>query len=183
MKTGITLIIIGFALMFTQCKKDVDPFSFTFNKDLNLNVPAVSNLIDTTVTIISPEFNLDIDQALNTNGTAGDLIESITLNSASIETLEPAGQAIDYLSQMDISFLSADGGVEKAIASKLFGSKNGYSGSIPLTVAAEAFPYEFLKNPIKLKATIKSKAGEAANIPASTIKNMLNFTIKANPLK
>ncbi|MBU0488587.1 MAG: hypothetical protein KKA07_10015 [Bacteroidetes bacterium] len=178
----IFLVLVTAGLIATfSCKKE-DPFSFTFDREISLSMPSLPAVIDTTMSVTTPDFSMDIDQALSSNGTAGDLIESIGINSISMENVTNPDQGLSFLDNIDLKLLSSDGSIEKSLASKVFANKSIQTGPVNLDVASEPMSYDFLKNLLKMKATLKSKADSVA-VPASTIKTLINFTVNANPLK
>ncbi len=109
------LTVIVFTFLFSQSCKEVDKLTqFTISNDSEATIPATLG-INLPIDIWTPDIPTNSESEFESNNTAKDLIEHITLKSLKIDITSPESATFDFLKNIEI-YISAEGLDEKKIA-------------------------------------------------------------------
>ncbi len=109
----ITFLLL--TLIFSQSCKELDKLTqFTISTDSEATIPATLG-INIPIDIWTPDIPTNSESEFESNNTAKNLVEHITLKSLSIEITSPESATFDFLKNIEI-YISAEGLDEKKIA-------------------------------------------------------------------
>jgi len=111
----LSLTVLLIALLFSQSCKEIDKLTqFSISNDSEATIPATLG-INLPIDIWTPDIPTNSESEFESNNTAKNLIEHITLKSLKIEITSPQSATFDFLKNIEI-YISAEGLDEKKIA-------------------------------------------------------------------
>ena len=173
-------IAIGLACIATilfACDKAAELTTFNLSTDATFTMPGYTFVSDTTITIATPNIATNSAKVFEEQGTAANLIKTVTLSSLTLTAMNPDSQDMGFLKTISIS-MNASGLSEIALASKSdIGSNVGTSLALD---AASTDMLQYVKqDSISLKI---SAAVDESLLQDTEIKADMVFTVSANPL-
>jgi len=165
-------------ISFAACDKVKDLLTFDMSISQEFTLPGFPDpLVDTTISITTPDIPTNSDKVFKDNGTSSDLIKEIKLKEAKLTVVSPAAQTMDFLKSIEVH-ISAPGQPEVKLAGK-DPVPSGTGTTLVLDAPRTALDNYIKAQTIKLRIVIGADEG----LPQDTdIRTDLVFSVQADPL-
>ena len=173
----ILVPVLFIVIAFVACDKTKELLTFDMSISQEFTLPGFPDpLVDTTISVTTPDIPTNSDKVFKDNGTSTDLIKEVKLKEAKLTVVSPAAQTMDFLKSIEL-YISAPGQPEIKLAGK-DPVPNGTGSTLVLDAPGTALDEYIKAQTIKLRIVIGADEG----LPQDTdIRADLTFSVQADP--
>ena len=176
------LALLTLLLGTTSCKKILNLLTFQINDSTTFQVPATGPapgpLPNPVLTLPGITVNSTASSTYQSNGTASDYVQDVTLDRLALTVTDPAGQNFDFIKSISISISTDAAGTSKVLLASLNPVPTGQT-TIELKPAGNKLDAFLRGGSYTLFTTVEFTQLGLRN--ATTIRADSRFNVKANP--
>ena len=175
------LFLLALLLGTASCKKVLGLLTFQVNDTTSFQLPATGPapgpLPNPVITLPGVTVNSTANSTYQSNNTAGNYVQDVTLDRLALTITDPAGQTFDFVKSISISIASDAAGTDKVLLAALSPVPTGQT-TIELTPAPQKLDKFLRGGSYTLFTTVEMT--QLGLRQATTVRADSRFNVKAN---
>lgn len=175
------LFFVTLLLGTAGCKKILDLLTFQINDSTSFQLPATGPVpggVGPVLTLPGITVNSTSSSTFQSNNTAADYVQDVTLDRLALTITDPAGQNFDFVKSISISIASDAAGTNKVPLASLSPVPTGQT-TINLTPSGQKLDLYLKNGTYTLFTTVEMT--QLGLSRATTVRADSRFNVKANP--
>ncbi len=174
-------LLLALLLGTVSCKKILDLLTFQVNDSTTFQLPATGPLpggATPVITLPGVTVNSTASSTFQSNNTAADYVQDVTLDRLALIITDPVGQNFDFVKSISISIASDAAGTNKVLLASLSPVPTGQT-TIELKPAGQKLDVYLRGGSYTLFTTVELTQLGLRN--TATVRADSRFNVKANP--